>query len=526
MTRTDAAGRRGAPMPRAGIGAPTIERLVSDRRAALAVVVGVGALAGMITALAMPRGPVGTGDALAVMVLGLAVGAAAGALLRTMWAVVPTGLAYLVAAELGRLGASGPTVDALRFDNTFGVLAFLTGRGLHGLLVLLPMLVGARLGTLWLARRRGDAPAHGPLRRALAGVATIVGIVLTAGLGVVVALPASTPPVIDTTGTPVPGAIASLETIRLGGVDQSVMIRAADPDKPVLLYLAGGPGQSDLALARALSTGWVDDVVFVDWDQRGTGKSYGAIEPAPSVTLEQAVADTIQLTEVLRDRFDESKIYLMGESWGTILGTLAVERRPDLYHAYIGSGQMVDVRETDRRIYADLIAYAARVGDADLAARLTAMGEPPYHDTPWANAQVMVWYDLLYDPYTPSAGYLARGEAAGLDPFGVLGSEYALIEKANVLRGLIDMFSLMYPQIQGLDLRTEVARLEVPVVVLDGAAELDGRRDLALEWFDRLEAPSKRLVTFENAAHAVAFEQADAVERLLVDELIPGTYQP
>jgi pimeloyl-ACP methyl ester carboxylesterase len=88
------------------------------------------------------------------------------------------------------------------------------------------------------------------------------------------------------------------------------------------------------------------------------------------------------------------------------------------------------------------------------------------------------------------------------------------------------MFSLMYPQIQGLDLRSEAARLEVPVVVLDGAAELDGRRDLALEWFDRLEAPSKRLVTFENAAHAVAFEQADAVERLLVDELIPTTYRP
>jgi pimeloyl-ACP methyl ester carboxylesterase len=304
------------------------------------------------------------------------------------------------------------------------------------------------------------------------------------------------------------------------------MIRAADPDKPVLLYLAGGPGQSDLALARALSSGWVDDVVFVDWDQRGTGKSYGAIEPASSVTLEQAVADTIQLSEILRDRFGESKIYLMGESWGTILGTLAVERRPDLYHAYIGSGQMVDVRETDRRIYADLVAYAAQVDDADLAARLTAMGEPPYHDTPWSNAQVMVWYDLLYDQYTPSAGYLARGEAAGLDPFGMLGSEYTLIEKANVLRGLIDMFSLMYPQIQGLDLRSEAARLEVPVVVLDGAAELDGRRDLALEWFDRLEAPSKRLVTFENAAHAVAFEQADAVERLLVDELIPATYRP
>ena len=138
----------------------------------------------------------------------------------------------------------------------------------------------------------------------------------------------------------------------------------------------------------------------------------------------------------------------------------------------------------------------------------------------------MLWYERLYGPYTPSAGYVARGEASGLDPFGVLGSEYSLVDKANVLRGLMDTFAVMYPQIQGLDLRREASRLEVPVVMLDGAAELAGRRDLALEWFAGLDAPSKRLVTYEGAAHSVAFEQADEVQRLLVETVIPETYVP
>ena len=80
-------------------------------------------------------------------------------------------------------------------------------------------------------------------------------------------------------GRPVPGSIAELATVRLGGVDQTVMIRAANPDAPVLLYLAGGPGQSDLALTRVAAEPWVNHVVFVDWDQRGAGKSYAAIEP-------------------------------------------------------------------------------------------------------------------------------------------------------------------------------------------------------------------------------------------------------
>ena len=136
----------------------------------------------------------------------------------------------------------------------------------------------------------------------------------------------------------------------------------------------------------------------------------------------------------------------------------------------------------------------------------------------------MLLYERLYAPYTPSEGYLARGEAAGLDPFGVLGSEYGLIDKANVLRGLIDTFEQLYPQLYDLDLRERVPRLEVPVWILDGAAELEARRGPMREWFDRLAAPSKRVVTYEGAAHSVAFEQADAVQRLFVEEILPATY--
>jgi pimeloyl-ACP methyl ester carboxylesterase len=302
------------------------------------------------------------------------------------------------------------------------------------------------------------------------------------------------------------------------------MIRAASPDKPVLLYLSGGPGQSDVAFSRVFTSGWVNDFVFVDLEQRGNGKSYPAIDPVSSMTLDRAVADVIELTDYLRGRFNEEKIYLMGESWGTILGVLAVQERPDLFYAWIGSGQMVDVVETDQRIYTDLVAYAERSGDTDLAAKLVTMGAPPYRDIPWSNSNVLGWYDYLYKSYTPSDGYIARGEAAGLDPFGVIGSEYTFIEKMNVLRGLIDTFSLMYPQLYELDLRESAAHLEVPVWMLDGAAELEGRRTIALDWFEKLEAPSKECVTYQGAAHSVAFEQADEVQRLLTDVIVPATY--
>ncbi|MCF8786542.1 alpha/beta hydrolase [Rhodococcus ruber] len=482
----------------------------------IALVLVTAAVAGAVTAATLPVGPVTTVHALAVMTSGLLLGAVGGWAGRSAWMVVPLVLAYGIALEIVRLDVSVPTIDDVRLDSIYGVLALTVSRGLHAILLVLPMLVGARLGVALTRRRAGTPP--GP-RRGL--VLTSVLGVLTLVLAALIVRPASTPAVLGPDGQPV--GVAALETVSLGGDDHALMIRAADPGRPVLLYLSGGPGQSDMALARALAEPWVDDVVFATYDQRGNGKSYGALFPTDETTLERVVADTVEVAEYLRDRFDEDRIYLMGESWGTILGVRTVQQRPDLFAAYLGSGQMVNVRETDRRIYRDLQEYATRTGDTDLAATLQEIGEPPYADIPWANAQILAAYDHLYDPYEPAAGYRARGEASGLDGFGILGTEYSLIDKANVLRGLIDTFTVMYPQIQDIDFRRDATRLEVPVYILDGAAELDGRRELLLEWFTLLDAPEKRLITFDDAAHAVAFEQADAVEQLLRDDVIPRT---
>lgn len=119
---------------------------------------------------------------------------------------------------------------------------------------------------------------------------------------------AQTPPILNETGQPVPGSIAELTAVSLGCQEQTIMIRAHSADLPVLLYLSGGPGQSDLPYSRVLFEDLTQNFVVVGWDQRGTGKSYPALFPTEAVTLEQAVADTIELTTYLRERFDEEKI--------------------------------------------------------------------------------------------------------------------------------------------------------------------------------------------------------------------------
>jgi pimeloyl-ACP methyl ester carboxylesterase len=484
----------------------------SERGFGTIVAAGIAALAGLVSTWTMPHGPATAPQALIVMAGGLITGLAAGALMRSRWAMLIAPVAHVVAIELARSGVVGPTVGAVRLDQTFGILALILGRGLYGLIGLLPMALGAGLGRD-LAVERSARP-----------IPTTLGALILAALAVGFAIPASTPPILGADGQPLPGSIAELVSVRIGGHDQALMIRGYDTSKPVLLYLSGGPGQSSLPHPRVLFEDLSRDFIVVGWDQRGTGKSYAALDPTSTLTLDRAVEDTIEVTNYLRERFDEPKIYVLGESWGTILGVLAVQRQPELYYAYIGSGQMVNVAETDRRIYHDMLKVAQETGDAELEAQLIAFGEPPFADVPYGNGFMLTHYDLLYKPFTPPQAYIERGSSSGIDQFGIMGSEYNLIEKANVLRGLLDTFTVMYPQIQGVDFRTDATRLEVPVYVLDGQAELAARRDLALEWFEGLDAPGKRLYSFENAAHAVAFEQFEAFHAILVETIVPETY--
>jgi proline iminopeptidase len=477
---------------------------------------------GLLIAYTMPRGPATASQSIIVVGTSLVIGYSAGWIMRSSWAMVLAPVTYMLAIEIGRVSIAGPTVDGLRLNEAFGVLALILGRGFHGLVGILPMILGA----YWGRAVRFSVSNKIPLMQTTR-VGNKWAIGATIGLGILallILLPATTPAILDANGNPLSGSIARLEKVRLGGHEQWIMLRGYSVDKPVLLYLSGGPGQSDLPFVRVLLDDLAQNFVVVGWDQRGTGKSYSALDPTETLTLDRAVSDTIELTNYLRQRFDEEKIYLLGESWGSTLGVLAVQRQPELYHAWIGSGQMVSQQETDHRIYQDVLALAERMNDSALAQRMQAYGEPPYKDIPYANAFVMGLYDRLSKPYTPPQPYIKRGTEANLGPWGILGSEYNLVEKVNVLRGLIDVFSVMYPQLQVIDFRQTVKQLKVPAYMLDGVAELSARRDLALEWFEQLNAPLKQRFTFENAGHSVVFEQFEAFSQIMQGTILPQTY--
>lgn len=484
--------------------APAEGRIRAGRRwwgAGLAALCGGGL--GVAVGLFQPRGPVTPVDAFELIVGGLVVGLVAGALARTRWALLLAPVGFLIGFELVRVRAGLPTTGPLRLDSAFGPLAYLLGRAVAWPLAILSLTVGVAWGG---HRRTAGRP-----------VGAIAATTLLAVLAGSLLLPPRSPALAGRDGAAAEEAVAELVRVELGGHEQWIEVRGARDDLPVLLYLSGGPGQSDLAFSRVLLEPLTSDFLVVGWDQRGAGKSYPDLDAA-TLTPQRAVADTIELARWLCQRYGQRKVYLLGESWGTLLGVLAVREAPELFHAYIASGQMVDPLETDEGIYRDLVTEAMASGNGDLVARLATMGPPPYRSV-LDYGTIMSHYPLLEGGYTPPEAYRRRGEASGIGPFGILGAEYGPIEKVNVLRGLLDMFSVMYPQLQEVDLRRDAARLEVPVHVLAGEHELAARTRPAREWFDALRAPVKRWYAFEDSGHSVAFEQADALRRILLEQV-------
>ncbi len=336
---------------------------------------------------------------------------------------------------------------------------------------------------------------------------------------------AHTPAILGADGKPLPGSIASLEKVKLGGVDQWLIIRGHDVNKPVLLFLSGGPGASEAARVLRFNRELEKHFVVVIWEQRGCGKSYPSINPKSGLTVDQYVADLIELTDMLRARFDEQKIYLVGHSWGTIIGLLAAQQRPDLFHAYIGTAQMVDVLETDQMIYDLMLEHARQTGDMAFAQTLEKQGPPPYLGQNPIQPYATLFgreYQAFEVPHIKDETYRREGDAILLM---LKQPEYGWLDRIYYLLGLMNTFNVVYPQLQEMDFRVDAARLDLPVYIVLGRHDMNNPSPLPEEYFHLLEAPKKELIFFEDSGHGMLWQETDKFHRLMVETVLPETYR-
>jgi pimeloyl-ACP methyl ester carboxylesterase len=299
--------------------------------------------------------------------------------------------------------------------------------------------------------------------------------------------------------------------VRIGGVDQWVQIRGVDRANPVLLMLHAH-GISMVPLTP-LYRSWEKHFTVVQWDRRTVGRTRRAGRRAgqASWSFEQFIADGVELVEHLRQRLGQDQVILVAHSQGTVIGVGMIRRRPDLFRAYVGLGQMVDMPRNEAMAY-DAVLRAARArGKAKVVDRLVALGRPPYPDPgAWirrlrlamaVDAEVAAWQKLLLTRMLFMPGYTPR----------------------DILHSLADVMLLpqrLYDETMAVTPATLGTRFQVPVLLLHGSADSYALPELASGYVDLIEAPAKAYVALNGLGHLAPFLAPDRVGRELVSRLV------
>jgi pimeloyl-ACP methyl ester carboxylesterase len=321
-----------------------------------------------------------------------------------------------------------------------------------------------------------------------------------------------------------PNGIATLEPVILGGVEQWILIRGQDTSNPVLVFLHGGPGSPAIPYARVAFEPLEQRFTVVTLDQRGCGKSYRAGIDPQSLTFDQLFSDAHELILQMRARLGAERVFLMGISWGAILGVYLADAYPELLHAYVGIGQPVNLARGLGISIAFAIQQATALGDQEALAQLTQIQELWRIDPSLAWEQAGHVADWLenhgYGDLHDLSLYTSLAQEAG--PL----TEYTPQDQANEQdwRALYDASPVKedVTLLMGIDLPRTIPRLLVPAVFMNGRYDYKAPLQLVQEYVAGLEAPAgKHLVPFEQSAHVVFLEERSLFRDTMVNTVAP-----
>jgi pimeloyl-ACP methyl ester carboxylesterase len=317
-----------------------------------------------------------------------------------------------------------------------------------------------------------------------------------------------TDPIKDSSGDLIPESIAILEKVELGGMEQWILARGANRANPVLLWLHGGPGAAQMPIARHFSGDLESDFIVVHWDQRGAGKSNPVDFNEETMTVENFIADTHELTRYLKDRFGKEKIYLVGHSWGSQLGIQVAHYYPEDYYAYIGVSQYVDPVRSQELAYDWLKEQVTQSGNQKDLALLEDLGPPRY-----SRHNDYVTFAGLVDRYGGSMD-MGMGRLAWI---ALQSPEYRLLDYYAWLQGSIRGSGPMWEESQRQNIFDEAAHFSIPIYFFSGANDRNTPLKLVEDYYLSLDAPAgKELLVFENSAHTPFMAEPDKFNRELI----------
>lgn len=294
--------------------------------------------------------------------------------------------------------------------------------------------------------------------------------------------------------------------VSINGIEQWITIKG-ESSKPVILFIHGGPGSPISPYSDNIYKDLAKDFIIVQWDQRGTGKTYGGNTPvqftpeflqANPLTLEQMTADGIAVSEYLLKHLGKQKLILFGTSWGSALGVKIVTKRPELFYAYVGHSQIVNPT-IDTAFYTKIYKIAEEKNDKEALEILNSIGKPPYDRAKKVGQlfRIMKKYERANSAPAPEAWFVEA--PAYNNPKDNQdreeGDDYSFVNYAGDSKLGVKSMSAT------IDLMKDNLEFKIPVYLIQGNNDLLTPKEASKAYFDKIKAPEKKYYLLPDAAH-------------------------
>jgi len=302
-----------------------------------------------------------------------------------------------------------------------------------------------------------------------------------------------------------PSGIQESYKVRIGGVDQWLNVRGQDRSNPIILFIHGGPASPLTPTIWQFQRPLEEYFTIVNWDQRGAGKTYREASPAAmkgTIHIPRYVADAVEVAEYVERRYHVAKVILMAHSWGTVVGLHAVEKRPDLFFAYVGLGQIINMRDNERISYDYGVEQARKHKNAPALRELATIAPYPGKQ-PITRERIIIarkWAQFYggLSAFREDSRYFFNAP--------LLSPEYDRNDVCSIDKGNVLTLGAILPEFLAVDF-SRVRSLSVPVVLFMGRHDFTTPSERTAAWLSRVEAPYKRGVWFERSAHMIPWEE-------------------
>lgn len=309
------------------------------------------------------------------------------------------------------------------------------------------------------------------------------------------------------------------ERVVLGNLLQTIHIKGKNRNNPVLLFLHGGPGISNRHTVMQTNNDLLDFFTLVAWDQRGTAGSYFGAKKE-DLTIERLTDDASELVEYLCDKFNKKKIFVIGGSWGSLLGTWLLHKYPEKIAAFVGFGQFVNGHLNELISWQYCIDEATKANDLKSLEVLNKVGPPEMGIYKGGFAAMKAQRDIMmkYGGYSKN-----EGKRSYLDAFvkPILKSgEYTLKELYGYVKGYKFVLNNMWAEVGKTDFNKTCTNFKAPIFIFNGRLDNNTPAVLVEDWFDKIQAPIKELHWFENSGHNPMMDEEVKFKTLLKEKLL------